>query len=191
MPELGGEFLQVDAPQKLLHRLGSHEGPEQLAVLLPIVPVLRLGQKLLLGKRRITGVSNYIGSEVYYLLERPGGHVQQKAHPRRDALQVPDVRDRRRQLYVAHALAPDLRLGDLDAALVAHDALVANALVLAAVALPVTTGAEDPLAEEPVALGFQATVVDGLRLFHFTTGPRPYLFRGCYSYPDLLEIVDV
>jgi hypothetical protein len=44
------------------------------------------------------------------------------------------------QLDVAHALAADLRAGDLDAAALADDALEADALVLAAVALPVPVG---------------------------------------------------
>ena len=64
------------------------------------------------------------------------------------APQVPDVHDGGGQLDVAHALAPDLRAGDLDAAALADDALEPDALVLAAVALPVLRGTEDLLAEE-------------------------------------------
>ena len=38
---------------------------------------------------------------------------------------------------MAHALAPHLRARDFDAALVADDALIADALILAAIAFPV------------------------------------------------------
>ena len=55
------------------------------------------------------------------------------------------------QLDVAHALAADLGGDDLDAALLAHDAAVLHAFVLAAVALIVLHGAEDLGAEKAVA----------------------------------------
>ncbi len=81
------------------------------------------------------------------------------------------------QLNVAHALPADLGLGDLHAAAVADLALVADLLILAAVALPVLGRSEDPLAEQAVPLGLQGAVVDGLRLFHLAIGPVPDLLR--------------
>ena len=114
-----------------------------------------------------------VGGEVDDLLELLGLQLltgldagQQVGQPRPGAAQVPDVHDRRGQLDVAHALAADLRAGDLDAAALADDALEAHALVLAAVALPVPGGAEDLLAEEAVLLRAQRAVVDGLGLLH-------------------------
>ena len=65
---------------------------------------------------------------------------------------------------MTHTLTPDLALGDLDAAAVADLALVADLLILTAVALPVLGGSEDALAEQTVAFGLEGTVVDGLRL---------------------------
>ena len=65
---------------------------------------------------------------------------------------------------MAHALTAHLGPRDLDAAALADDALVADALVLAAVALPVLGRTEDALAEEAVLLGLQRAVVDRLRL---------------------------
>jgi hypothetical protein len=50
------------------------------------------------------------------------------------------VGDGRGELDVAHALATDGGLGDLHAAALADDALEADALVLAARALPVAEG---------------------------------------------------
>ena len=64
-----------------------------------------------------------------------------------------------------------LRLRDLDAAVVADDAAVLHALVLAAVALPVGDRAEDLLAEQAVLLRLERAVVDGLRLGHLAVRP--------------------
>ena len=51
-----------------------------------------------------------------------------------------------------------------DAAAVADDALVLDALVLSAGALPVTGRTEDPLAEETALLRLERAVVDRLRI---------------------------
>ena len=68
------------------------------------------------------------------------------------------------QLDMAHALTTHLGPGDLHAAAVADLALVADLLILAAVALPVLGGAKDALAEQAVPFRLQGAVVDGLRL---------------------------
>ena len=102
--------------------------------------------------------------EVEDLLEVLGSDVEQVAHARRNALEVPDVADGRGELDVAHAVATHLGASDLDAAALAHDALEAHALVLAAVALPVLGRTEDLLAEESVLLRLERAVVDGLGL---------------------------
>src|SRR4029078_12127938 len=81
--------------------------------------------------------------------------VEQDPEPAGRALEIPDVADGARQLDVAHALATDLRARDLDAALVADDSLVADPLVLAAVALPVLRGTEDALVEQTILLRLQ------------------------------------
>src|SRR3712207_8041405 len=80
---------------------------------------------------------------------------------------------------------------DLHAAALADDALVADALVLAAVALPVLGGTEDALAEEPVLLGLERPVVDRLRLGDLTARPRADLLRGSEADRDCVEVVDV
>src|SRR5690606_8007378 len=77
------------------------------------------------------------------------------------------------------------------AAALADDALEADALVLAAVALPVLGRTEDLLAEESVLLGLERAVVDGLRLLHLAVGPRADRVRGGGADPELVEVVDV
>src|SRR6185312_15216465 len=109
----------------------------------------------------------------------------------RGALEVPDVADRAGQLDVAHALTADLRAGDLDAALVADDALVADPLVLAAIALPVLGGTEDALVEQPVLLRLQRPVVDRLGLRDLALGPLADLVRAGQRDADRAEVIDL
>ena len=88
------------------------------------------------------------------------------------------MRDRRGQVDVAEALAAHLGLDDLDAALLADDAAVLHALVLAAVALVVLHRAEDLGAEQAVPLRLERAVVDGLRLLHLAVRPLADLLRA-------------
>ena len=88
------------------------------------------------------------------------------------------------QLDVAHTLTADLGTGDLHAAAVADLALVADLLVLAAVALPVLGGAENALAEQAVPLGLQGAVVDGLGLLDLAIRPGEDLLRGGHADLD-------
>jgi hypothetical protein len=92
---------------------------------------------------------------------------------------------------VSHPLAPYLLPGHLDAAALADDALVADALVLAAVALPVLRRTEDAFAEETVALGLERAIVDRLRLGYLTRGPVADLLAGRKPDANGVEIIDV
>src|SRR4029077_9135002 len=87
--------------------------------------------------------------------------------------------------------ATALRTRSPHAAALAHDALVADTLVLAAVALPVLGRAEDALAEEAVLLGLERPVVDRLGLGHLARAPAADLLRGGEAYLDRVEVVDV
>src|SRR3546814_14423808 len=73
---------------------------------------------------------------------------------------------------MAHPLATDLRDGDLDAALLADDALVLHALVLAAQAFVILDRAEDARAEQAVTLGLERAIVDRLGLLDLAERPR-------------------
>jgi hypothetical protein len=105
-----------------------------------------------------------LGLELFLRLEAG----QQVGQPAAGTAEVPDVHDGRAELDVAHALAANLAAGDFHTAALADDALEADALVLAAVALPVAGGPEDLLAEQAVLLRTQRAVVDGFGLLHFT-----------------------
>src|SRR5690606_16059314 len=112
-------------------------------------------------------------------------------HAGGDALKEPDVGHGRGQFDVAHALPPHLGAGDLHAAAVAHDAPIADPLVLAAMALPVLGRPEDLLAEQALPLGLEGAVVDGLRLLDLAAGPGPDLLGGSQADAHLVEVVHV
>src|ERR1700745_2417300 len=97
------------------------------------------------------------------------------------------MRHRRGQLDMAHAVAAHAREGHLDAALLADDALVLHALVLAAQALVVLRRAEDGGAEQAVALRLERPVVDGLGLLDLAERPAADLLRAGERDADLVE----
>nr|AHE14899.1 hypothetical protein asmbl_7 [uncultured bacterium] len=132
-----------------------------------------------------------VGGEVDDLLEVLGRQVEQVAQARGDALEEPDVGDRRGQLDVAHPLTTHLGAGHLDAAALTDDALEPDALVLAAVALPVPGGTEDLLAEQTVLLRAEGAVVDGLGLLHLTVRPLTDVVAAGQADAELVEEVDV
>ncbi len=171
------QLAQVQVAQQLADRFRAHAGLEASAVLVARLAILLLGEHFALGERRVAWIGDDVRGEIDHLLELSRRHVEQDADARGHALEIPNVRDRRRQLDVAHPLAAHFRARDLDAAAVADHALEANALILAAMAFPVFGRAEDLFAEEPVAFGFERPVVDGLRLLDFTERPRADLFR--------------
>src|SRR5207249_8228745 len=129
--------------------------------------------------------------EVEDLLQLARRDVEQVADAARHALEEPDVRDRRGEVDVPHALTAHLLPRHLDAAALADDPLVPDALVLAAVALPVARRPEDALAEQAVALGLERAVVDRLRLGDLAGGPVADLLRRGEADPNCVEIVDV
>ncbi|MBA7569506.1 hypothetical protein ES708_11245 [subsurface metagenome] len=94
------------------------------------------------------------------------------------------------QLDVPHALASYFGAGNLDAALIADNALVAYPLVLAAVTFEVLGGTEDTLAKKPVPLRFQGAVVDRLGLGDLAVRPASNLLRRSQRDTNSIEIVN-
>src|SRR5260370_6301261 len=95
--------------------------------------------------------------------------------------------NRRRQIDMAHPLAPDLRLDYFDAALLADHPAMAHPLVLAAIALVVLGRAKNFRAEEPVALGLEGAVVDRFRLLDLAMRPRADQLGRSDRDPDGVE----
>ena len=174
------ELVDVDVLEQREDGFAAHgrrEGVEAVLVLELLVALL--GQDLALREGRLLGVEHDVGLAVQDLLQVLEREIEHRADTRRQALQEPDVRDRRGQRDVAKTLTTHLALNHLDAALLAHDAAVLHALVLAADALVVLHRSEDLRAEQAVTLGLERAVVDGLRLLHFTVRPlADLLWRG-------------
>ena len=157
---------------------------------------LQVGQVLM--ALVVVDPGHQVGGEVDDLLQLLGLELflrldarQQVGEPRTRPAQVPDVHHRCLQLDVAHPLPTNLRTGHLDAAALTDDPLEAHPLVLAAVALPVTSRSEDLLAEQAVLLRAQRAVVDRLGLLHLAVRPRADLIRGGQPDLELVEHVHV
>src|SRR5438552_7144033 len=97
------------------------------------------------------------------------------------------MRHRRGQLDMAHAIAPHLGQGDLDAAFLADDAAILHPLVLAAQALVILDRTEDAGAKQPVPLRLKGAVVDRLGLFDLAVGPGTDALRAGDRDADLVE----
>ena len=128
--------------------------------------------------RRFAGLDDYVGLEVENGFEVTERDVEDVADAARQTLEEPDVRAGRRELDVAKAFATNFGQRDFNAALVADDAAVLHALVLAAEALPVGDRTKDASAEQAIAFRLEGTVVDRLRLGYFTVRPAPDLLRA-------------
>ena len=115
-------------------------------------------------------------------------HVQHQSDARRQGLQEPDVGNWRGQFDVAHALTAHALKRNFDAALFAGDALVLDALILAAQALIVLDWSKDAGTEQTVALWLKSPVIDGFWLFDFAIGPRLDLVRAGQSNADIVEL---
>ncbi len=172
----------------MLDRFGADPGRESvLAVFVLRVEQLVLGEELVLFERSQTRLDDDIALEIEHALKLLELHVEQQADAAGQRLEEPDVGDRRGELDVAHALAADLGDGDLDAALLADDALVLHPLVLAAQALVVLHRPEDAGAEQSVALGLEGAVVDRLGLLDLAERPRADALGAGDADLDLVE----
>ena len=132
-----------------------------LAALHALHLIIQAVQRLL--ARILIDLSDDVLREVQHAVQVAARNVEQQAEVRGHAARVPHVRYRRRQLDVAHPLAPHRGARHFHAALVADHTSMADVLVLAAVALPVARGAKDGFVEKSVLLGAQAAIVDRLR----------------------------
>ena len=142
------------------------------------VEELVLRQQLAVLERGQARLGDDVVLEIEHALQLLQLHVEQQADAAGQRLQEPDVGDGGGQFDVAHALAADLGDGDLDPALLADDAFVLHALVLAAQALVIFDRPEDARAEQAISLRLEGPVVDRLRLLDLAEGPADRIFSG-------------
>ena len=180
--------FQVHQLKKFADRFRADHGRERvLAIFVLRAHIFVFRQQLTLFERRQARVEDDIGLEVEDALKILERHVEQQADARGQRLQKPDVGDGRGERDVAHAVTPHAREGDLDAALLANDALVFHPLIFAAQALIVLDRTEDARAEQSVALWLERAVVDRLGLFDLAVRPGKDLLRACDRNLNLVE----
>ena len=192
LAQLDGEFVDVNALEEFLDGLGAHHALEAGGAVL-LVDFAELGfvlDDLALADGCVAGIDDDVAFEVEHGLEVAEGDIEQVADARGQALEEPHVGAGRGELDVAQPLTADLGDGDFDSALVADDAAVLHALVLAAEALPVGDGAEDAGAEETVALRFEGAVVDGFRFGNFAMRPAANLLGRGQRDANRIEVGD-
>ena len=176
--ELFGQLVGVDATQQLLDRLGTHARLESIRPeRVPYFSESLFGKQLALFEICIARIDDYVAFEIEDPLQVPETQIQEVTDATRQPLEKPDVRDRARQLDVAHALAAHARSGHFHPALVADDTAVLHPLVFAAQALPVRDGTEDLGAKQTVTFRFERPVVDGFGFRHLAMAPRANLLR--------------
>ncbi len=181
-------LLEVEIHQHGLDRSGTDIGGERVfAVFVLRFEHFVFGQQLEFFQRREAGFGDDVAFEIQDALKLLQLHVEQQADARWQRFQEPDMRNRRSQFDMAHPLAADLGHGDFDAALLADDALVLHALVLAAQAFVILYRTEDAGTEQAVTLRLERTVVDGFRLLDFAEGPRTDAFWRGDPDLDLVE----
>src|SRR6266446_3451687 len=97
------------------------------------------------------------------------------------------MRDRRGELDMTHAVAADLGERYLDATLLADDAAILHALVLATQALVILDRAKDAGTKQAVTLGLESPIVDRLRFLDLAVGPGMDALRAGDRDTDLIE----
>jgi hypothetical protein len=168
-----------DALEQFLDRLGAHHGLEAggAVLLVELAEAVLVLDDLALLDRRVAWIDDDVGLEVENASSsrsemssrwpmREGRPLKNQTCEQGEASSMWPRRSRR-----------TLETGDFDAALVADDAAVLHALVLAAEALPVGDRSKDAGAEEAVALRLEGAVVDGLGLGDFAMRPAADLLR--------------
>src|SRR5262249_11982722 len=151
---------------------------------------LLLGEELPLLQLRVARIDDHVILKIDDLLQAGGLHVEQRPQAAGHGLEEPDVDDGGGKLDVAHALAADAAMRDLDAATVADHALVFHAAVLAAGAFPILLRAENALAEQAVLFRAIGAVVDGFRLLHLPERPAADVVRAGEANADRSVVVN-
>jgi len=190
VPHLDDLTGEIDRLQHLVDGLSAHAGIKLIAVLLNRLKILLIGEQLAALQRGHSRVDDDECFEIEHPLDLPQRHVKHEPDPGGQRFKEPYMSDRTGEFDVPHALAANLGLRYLNAAFLANDAPMLQALVFAAKALVVLDGPEDLGAEQAITLGLEGAVVDRLRLLDLTKRPRADHFGRCQGDPDRVEFLD-
>ena len=170
--EFASDIGQIELGEDVADGLSTHADAEGVCtVLLFGFTQIDFGEELTALKRCAARIDDHVVFVVDHAFQRTSGHVEHEADSGRHALVEPDVRHRHSEFDVAHALTTNAGKGHFNTAAVANDALMLDALILAAGAFPVTGRSEDTLTEQAAFFGLERAVVDGFRVFDFAGGP--------------------
>ena len=166
-------LAQIHLRQRFAHRFRAHLGDERFrAVGFAGFAIFVFAEQLVLLERRGARINHHVILVIDHAFEIARGHVEHQADARRHALEEPDVADRHGQFDVAHALAANAGQRHFDAATVADDAAMFDALVFAAGTFPVLDGTEDAFAEQAALFRLERAVIDGFGVLDFALWTR-------------------
>ena len=178
--------------QRIAHGFRAHLGDERVrAVGLAGFAIFVLVEQLVLLQGRVARVNDHVILVINHAFEVARGHVEHQPDARRHALEKPDVLDGHGQFDVAHAFAAHAGERHLDAAAVADDAAVFDALVFAARAFPVLDRAENAFAEQAAFFRLERAVIDGFGVFDLPLGPGTNGFRRRDGNRDVIHLIDL
>ena len=183
---------QVHLRQRLAHGFRAHLGDERVRTVgFAGFAIFVLVEQLVLLERRVARVNDEVILVINHAFQVAGRHVEHQADAGRHALEKPDVADGHGQFDVAHALAADAGERHLDAAAVADDAAMLDALVFAAGTFPVLDRAENAFAEQAALFRLERAVIDGFGVFDLAFGPGTDGFRRRDGNRDVIHLVDL
>ena len=183
--------VQVKLHEQVINGLCTHLGDELIGVgiiqiciilgqLVQNIQVFILREEIKLAQRSIsillhhTRLNHHITFVIDDRVKFLGGNAQEVTYLVGQGTEIPYMCHGHNQLDMTTALATNFLLGHFHSTAVTDDTLIADALVLSAMALVVLGGTENALAEETVALGLVGTVVDGFGLGNLT----PRIFQN-------------
>ena len=138
-------------------------------------------------QRRLARIDDDVVLIIDDALELARAHVEHETEARRHALVKPDVRNRHRQLDMAHAFATHARQRNFHAATIANHALVLDAFVFSARTFPIARRTENSFAKQAALFRFERPVIDRLRVFDFAFAPRTHRVGRRDTDRDLIK----
>jgi len=142
-------------------------------------------------ERRVAGVNHQVIFIIDDAFQMTGGHVQCQPDAGGHALEKPDMADRHGQFDMAHALAAHAGERDLDAAAIADDAAMLDALEFAARTFPVFDRAENTFAEQAAFFRLERTIINCLRVLYLAFAPGADGIRGRNSDSYIIYLVNL
>jgi len=174
-----GKLVDVDPLEQIQHRLAADVGLKALLsrdVFFHLqhaaadLEILLFIEQLADREPAFARAGDDVGLVIDDLFQFLDAHAKDIADLGGQGFPIPDVDHRHGQGDVSHALTANAFHRHFDAAAVAGDALVTDALIFSAMTFPVAHRPENLFTKETVFLRLERAVIDGLRFGHFALG---------------------